>query len=104
MLRTNRVANVIEVKDQEGLLDELLQIERALESGAPLTPHKYIKAGQKCRVIGGPLAGLQGVVVRGTQPKTERSEAAVKTKSTLRLVLKIEMLGQRGDRYRYDRG
>ena len=92
--RTNRVANIIEVKDQELFLDDLLQIEQALQVGAPLSPHKYIKAGQKCRVIGGPLADLHGIVVRAPEHKTESPEGAVKTKSTLRLVLQIDMLGQ----------
>ncbi len=35
LLRTNRVANVIEVKDQEKLLDELVQFERALRAAPP---------------------------------------------------------------------
>lgn len=78
--RTNRVANIIEVKDQQRLLDELLQIEQALRTGAPLVPHKYIKAGQRCRVIAGPLTDLQGIVV--------------KTRKATRLVLRIDMLGQ----------
>ena len=80
LLRTNRVANLIEVIDQETLLDELVQIAQALRSGAPLTPHKYLKAGQKCRVITGPLIGMEGIVVR--------------TKNAIRLVLQIDMLGQ----------
>ena len=80
VLRTNRVANLLEVKDQQRLLEELLQIEQALRTGAALTPHKYVKAGQYCRVIGGPLADLQGIVV--------------KTRSTTRLLLQIDMLGQ----------
>jgi len=80
LLRTNRVANIIEVKDQQRLLDELSQIEQALQTGAPLTPHKYIKAGQHCRVIAGPLADLEGIVIR--------------TQKTARLVLQIDMLGQ----------
>ena len=78
--RTNRVANIIEVKDQRKLLDELLQIEQALRTGAPLLPHKYVKAGQRCRVIAGPLTDLQGIVV--------------KTRKAIRLVLRIDMLGQ----------
>ena len=78
--RTNRVANIIEVKDQERLVTELLQIEQALRVGAPLSPHKYIKAGQRYRIIAGPLADLQGIVV--------------KTKNATRLVLQIDMLGQ----------
>ena len=80
LLRTNRVANLIEVIDQETLLDELVQIDQALRAGAPLTPHKYIKTGQRCRVIAGPLIGLEGIVV--------------KTKNAIRLILQIDMLGQ----------
>ena len=92
--RTNRVANMIEVKNQQGLLDELLQIEQALRAGAPLAPHKYIKTGQRCRIIGGPLADLQGIVVRVPKHKTGYSGGAVKAKNTIRLVLQIDMLGQ----------
>jgi len=80
LLRTDRVANVIEVTDQEKLVSELLQIEQALRAGAPLTPHKYIKAGQKCRVTAGPLLGLEGVVTQ--------------TRGAMRLVLQVDMLGQ----------
>ncbi len=94
LFRTNRVANIIKVKDQEKLLSELLQIEQALQSGAPLSPHKYIKAGQRCRVIAGPLADLQGVVVKAGRHKTTHSEGAVKLQNTIRLVLQIDMLGQ----------
>jgi len=80
LLRTNRVANLIEVKDQKRLLDELLQFEQALRAGAPLVPYKYIRAGQRCRVTAGPLADLHGIVVR--------------TKNVTRLVLQVDMLGQ----------
>ena len=80
LLRTNRVANLIEVNDQQRFLDELVQIDQALRAGAPLTPHKYIKKGQRCRVIAGPLIGMEGIVVRG--------------KNAIRLVLQIDMLGQ----------
>jgi len=80
LLRTNRVANLIEVNDQQKLLDELVQIDHALRAGAPLTPHKYIKAGKRCKVIAGPFIGLEGIVVR--------------TKKATRLVLQVDMLGQ----------
>jgi len=92
--RTNRVANMIEVKNQQGLLDELSQIEQALRAGVPLAPHKYLKAGQRCRIIGGPLTDLQGVVVRVPKYKTERSGGGVKATNTIRMVLQIDMLGQ----------
>jgi len=80
LLRTNRVANLIVVKDQQRLLDELFQIERALRAGAPLVPHRYLKAGRHCRVIGGALTGLQGIVVR--------------TQTATRLVLQVDILGR----------
>ena len=80
LLKTNRVANLIEVKDQDSLIGELVRFERALRAGAPLMPHKYISKGQWCRVIAGPLLGLEGIVVQ--------------TKGDTRLVLQINMLGQ----------
>jgi transcription antitermination factor NusG len=80
VLRTDRVANLIDVKDQQKLVRELQQIEQALRAGVPITPHKYLKEGQKCRVMAGPLMGLQGVVVRSP--------------GTTRLVLQVDMLGQ----------
>ncbi|MHC4122513.1 MAG: transcription termination/antitermination protein NusG [Planctomycetota bacterium] len=79
-LRTNRVANIIEVEDQPKLITELSQIQQAIQSGVSLQPHNYIKAGQVCTVLAGPLAGLRGTVL--------------KTKTSARLILKIDMLGQ----------
>ena len=80
LLRTNRVANLIEVKDQNKLIKELSQIELALKTGADLVPHKYLSAGQRCRVTAGAMTDLQGIVI--------------KTKGAARLVLQIDMLGQ----------
>ena len=43
LLKTNRVVHLLEVPDQDGLLNELGRIERAISAGAPLVPHKYIE-------------------------------------------------------------
>ena len=80
MLKTNRVVNLLEVNDQRKLLNELLKIEQAINAGAALFPHKYIERGQLCRVISGPMANLQGIIVR--------------VGNASRLVLQIDMLGQ----------
>lgn len=80
VLRTNRVANLIEVQSQQKFIDELVQIEQVLQTGATLEPHKYVKTGQRCRVIAGPLANLVGI--------------AIQIRGTTRLVLQIDMLGQ----------
>lgn len=80
VLKTNRVANCIEVKEQAKLVAELSAIERAINAGADLEPHDYIKVGQRCRVSKGPLAGLQGIVIKGP--------------AAARLVLQVDILGQ----------
>jgi transcription antitermination factor NusG len=80
LLKTNRVANLLEVVDQTALTAELLGVEKAIRAGAPLVPHKYLQRGQWCKVIAGPLLGLEGIVVQ--------------TKGETRLVLQIDMLGQ----------
>jgi transcriptional antiterminator RfaH len=80
VLQTHRVANLIEVPDQTRLVDDLVPIQTVLQDGQPIEPHNYIKAGQKCRVIAGPLMGTEGIVE--------------KAGATMRLVLQIDMLGQ----------
>ncbi len=79
-LKTNRVANIIEVNDQQKFINELKPIETAVLGGLDLQPHQYIKAGQLCRVIAGPLIGTEGIVEH--------------TESHARLILGIDMLGQ----------
>ena len=79
-LSSNRIANVIEVVDQARLVRNLMQISDALGRGVVLDPHPYLKTGQSCRVTAGPLAGLEGIIVR--------------KKDSARLVLQVDMLGQ----------
>ncbi len=62
VLRTNRVANIIVVNDQDAFVADLLPIERVLKQGEDIRPHNYIKTGQKCRVVAGPLLGTEGIV------------------------------------------
>jgi transcription antitermination factor NusG len=80
VLNTNRVASLINVKDQQQLVTELSAIERALQTGAALQRHKYIKAGQRCRVTAGPLRDIEGVVQQ--------------SRASARLILNVDMLGQ----------
>ncbi len=80
VLKTNRVAGLIAVNDQQLLVEELSAIEKALKAGAVLQKDRYIKAGQRCRVTAGPLHDVEGVVQRSG--------------SAARLVLKVDMLGQ----------
>lgn len=81
VLKTNRVATIIPVFEQARLVAELLPIEKALRAGKTLLSHEYIKVGQRCRVVAGPLMGTEGIVVR-------------QGSKNLRLILAVEMLGQ----------
>lgn len=79
-LKTNRTAAIIPVIDQSRLVQELLPIETVLNLGKPVMPHDYLKVGQRCRVIAGPLMGAEGLIIQ--------------TPKETRLVLQVEMLGQ----------
>lgn len=60
---SNQIANVIEVRDQDMLLDELAQIEKALSSGGPVYPYDFLSEGQKVRVTVGPMKGVEGMII-----------------------------------------
>src|SRR5690349_2844110 len=63
-LQTDRLANVIPVKEQGRLVSELVSIERAICGGTELELYQSLPVGQLCRVTSGPLAGLEGTVFR----------------------------------------
>jgi transcription antitermination factor NusG len=62
------------------LASEIDNIRRAAGSGARLEPHPFLSCGDRVRVKCGPLAGIEGILVR--------------KKSVYRLVLTVEMLGK----------
>jgi transcription antitermination factor NusG len=62
--KTNHVARVIHVEDQDRLCRELRDICRVVESGQPVDLYPSLKRGQRCWVKSGPLRGVEGVVVR----------------------------------------
>jgi len=61
-LQTGRVAQVLEVDDQQGLLSELSQIALAASEKISLELCDFVKRGQRVRIIAGPFKGLEGVV------------------------------------------
>ena len=48
---------------------EIVAIQRVIESRLPMLPHPYLKAGQRVRIRRGPLADLEGFVVRVNSKK-----------------------------------
>ncbi len=57
---------------------EISSLQRAAESGVPMQPHPFWRTGQMGRVIAGPLAGIEGIVVG--------------TKHSMRLVISVSLL------------
>jgi transcriptional antiterminator RfaH len=69
-LSTNHVAGVLPVSDQSRLYADLVRVYRLMEAGAPLTPEERLEPGTPVEITSGPLAGLEGTVLRrGKQMK-----------------------------------
>lgn len=63
-LKTNKISRSQLVSDRARLLQDLRAIQRAIETGVPLTPESRIVAGDQVRVRSGPFAGYEGYVLR----------------------------------------
>ena len=79
-LTTNRIANVLEVANQNQLIAELTNVHFLLNSTSEFSVQTRLKAGQWGRIIAGPLGGIEGVV----------SEYA----GGIRLTMNVTILGQ----------
>ena len=62
--RSNHIAQVIEVTDQERLCNELKQINHFISINAPLLPYEFLSEGDRVRIKKGPLMGLEGIIDR----------------------------------------
>lgn len=63
-LRTDRLANVLPVREQHALIKELSEVEKALSSGVAIDMYRHIALGQRCRIRSGPMQGVCGIVVQ----------------------------------------
>jgi transcriptional antiterminator NusG len=59
--------------------DEIRALKKAMQAGFHLMPYPLWQAGQKARIISGPLAGVEGIVVS-------------EKRATARLVLSVDLL------------
>jgi transcription termination/antitermination protein NusG len=48
---------------------EMESIERVAMAREPVLPHPYLKEGRRARIVTGPLAGLEGILVRSRPEK-----------------------------------
>lgn len=63
-LMTNRVAEVIPVSDPEQLVVDLRNVQRLIQTGAPLTVESRLVPNQRVRIRCGAMAGLEGIVMK----------------------------------------
>jgi transcription antitermination factor NusG len=63
-LVTNCISRCLAVPDAEQLVRDLRQIQRLIELDAPLTVEARIEPGRRVRVRSGPMAGLEGTVIK----------------------------------------
>jgi transcription antitermination factor NusG len=63
-LQTNLLANVLPVLDQEQLQADLRRVHALIVSGLPLLPEERLEPGTAVEIVRGPLAGLEGKVLR----------------------------------------
>jgi transcription antitermination factor NusG len=63
-LRGNRLANILEVPDQDRLAHDLRQIHQMLSSGLAVVPEPVMPVGARVRIKTGPLTGMEGTVMR----------------------------------------
>jgi transcription antitermination factor NusG len=63
-MRGNRLVNVLQVVDQDGLVRDLRQVNQMLASGLPVTAEPMMPVGARVRITTGPLSGMVGTVIR----------------------------------------
>jgi transcriptional antiterminator RfaH len=63
-LSTRRTVRSLQVRDQELLRADLLQVHRLITSGLPITPEQQLYPGVTVEVRTGSLAGLKGKIIR----------------------------------------
>lgn len=61
-LSTNRIAHSLPVADPNRLRYDLQQVNRLIESDAPLTIERRLVPGQRVRIRTGPFAGITGTL------------------------------------------
>jgi transcriptional antiterminator RfaH len=63
-LATNCISRSLAVPDPARLVSDLRQIRRLIDLDAPLTVEARIEPGRRVRVRSGPMAGLEGTVIK----------------------------------------
>lgn len=63
-LETNQVAHTLPVADPEQLRADLFRVHRMMQTGMLMAPEERLQPGTAVEVVAGPLAGLEGKILR----------------------------------------
>jgi transcriptional antiterminator RfaH len=63
-LQTRQVVRVLQCPDAQAFEADLGRIYRLMESGAPVAPEDRLQPGMPVVLTSGPLAGLEGKIIR----------------------------------------
>jgi transcriptional antiterminator RfaH len=63
-LTTNTVAQTLKVENQPELHGDLTRVYQLMASGSPLSPEEQLLPGTLVEITAGPLAGLEGKIIR----------------------------------------
>jgi transcription antitermination factor NusG len=72
IMKTNGLARILgERWDRPAVVAdaEIDAIRRVLDTGLPVLPHSYLREGHQVRIIQGPLAGVEGILVHNKPHK-----------------------------------
>ena len=62
--RTNQILQVLKVEDQLRLQSDLEGVYRVMQTGLAVAPEEWLQPGARVLIESGPLAGLEGRVVK----------------------------------------
>ena len=79
-LNTPGIRSIVRFNDRDAVIPEeqIEAVQKLLDAGLPVEPWPYLPAGAMVRILSGPLAGIQGTVLR--------------EKSSLRVIVSVELL------------
>lgn len=63
-LATNQVARTLAVTEPDQLQGDLVRVYRMMQAGMLLTPEERLQPGTAVEIVAGPLAGLEGKILR----------------------------------------
>jgi transcriptional antiterminator RfaH len=64
VMASHRVAQLLQVGDQEKLWEDLQRVRGVLDLGRPVTPETNLTPGRVVTLRDGPLSGMSGTIVR----------------------------------------